>query len=707
MVRVEDALFTLTNDELDGYPVGVITLDRAGVILHYNRAEAAFSGFSAGEVVGRRFFGDVAPCTAVREFEGRFLQFSAGSETACERFRFAFRFAWGLYNVEITMMRKAGRSDIHLLVETAPEADRAPSAPPGGAPLRTRGLGGAPPATTETLATLPTERLAMWSEDPHTGTTTWSPELRTLLRAPAAFSPDRDSLFGRVHPADRLAVRTAVERSAATARACAFECRLISFDRKVHHVLMHVGTHVYGLARYFGGTVIDQTARFVEMRRLRHVAEHDPLTGLNNMSHVRRRLETALADGRSTAVLFLDLDGFKRVNDAAGHIAGDALLCSVGARLRATAGDDAVARVSGDEFVIVLSDLDDDGVDAVVERILDAVAEACEIDGTTYFVTASIGIASNDAVEGDADALLDAADDAMYAAKARGKNAVLRYDPHFREAARTRESVDALIRSALVDDRVVVHFQPIVDVVADAIVGCEALVRIRRPDGRLAMPSEFIARAEETGLIIPLGERVLLTVVETMKAWEGTPLANLRVSINVSPAQFADRRFLPFALALFDESGIDRGRIELELTEGLMERFDDTLKALIDLKVGGVRVAIDDFGTGYSALGYLKYFPIDTLKLDRSFVSGIGHHPLDETIATTIVVLARELKYDVIAEGVETPVQRERLRALGVRTMQGFLFGSPMSPEAFAALVGAGIAEDQAPANQRSSNGRP
>jgi EAL domain-containing protein (putative c-di-GMP-specific phosphodiesterase class I) len=283
---------------------------------------------------------------------------------------------------------------------------------------------------------------------------------------------------------------------------------------------------------------------------------------------------------------------------------------------------------------------------------------------------------------------------------------VLRYDPRFREAAHTRESVDALIRSALVNDRVVVHYQPIVDVAAGAIVGCEALVRIRRPDGTLAMPAEFIARAEETGLIIPLGERVLLSVADVMTSWDGTPLGQLRMSVNVSPAQFADRRFLPFALALLDATKIDRRRIELELTEGLMERFDETLKALIELKVGGVRVAIDDFGTGYSALGYLKYFPIDTLKLDRSFVSGIGHHPLDETIAA-IVALARDLKYDVIAEGVETPVQRDRLRALGVRTMQGYLFGKPMPADAFAALVGASIAEEQAPANQRSANGKP
>ncbi len=698
-MRVEDEIFESSSEELDRYPVGVITLDRQGIVLHYNRAESALSRLSPVEVVGRRFFGDVAPCTAVREFEGRFLDFAVGTTTAIERFDFSFRFAWGSQDVEITLMRRVGRSEIHVMVQTDSKHDD-----PGDLAARRRTLAALPHPDLDAPriaagilpeeASLDEQRIAYWTEDPETGTVFWSEELRALFGAGSAFVPRNGSLFRRIDPVDRERARLSVERSKTDGRPFSIECRTRRFDGSPCEILLQGVSYAdaSGTVRFRGGSVIDMTERNEAHRRVRHAAEHDALTGLQNRARVQGRIRDLLRGAQLVAVLFIDLDGFKRVNDGAGHAIGDRLLCMVAERIASVVDAENAARLSGDEFVAVVTGDRAENVESVADALLDTLALAYEIDDESYLLTASIGVATRRDIVGDEHVLLDAADDAMYAAKSAGKNAALRYVPAIRDRAVARESADALVRQALTDDRVEVFFQPIVDGTSYRLVGCEALVRIRRHDGSIAMPDEFIAGAERNGMIVPLGERVFGIVAATMRDWQHTELADLRVSINVAPSQFGDRRFLPFVRNVIATTGIDAGSIELELTEGLLERFDDTLRALVEMKLVGMRIAIDDFGTGYSALAYLKYFPIDTVKLDRSFVIGIGRHPLDIAIASTITQLARQLHLDVIAEGVETPTQREHLAELGVSAMQGYLFGEPMPIASFVALAKAEFA---------------
>jgi diguanylate cyclase (GGDEF)-like protein len=430
--------------------------------------------------------------------------------------------------------------------------------------------------------------------------------------------------------------------------------------------------------------------------RLIHQAFHDPLTGLANRTLFRERVEHALAranGGERVAVLFLDLDDFKSVNDSLGHSEGDRLLEEVGVRLlKATRGFDTVARLGGDEFAVLLEGLaQEQDAMLVVERIRSAMRRPIPLQGREVMVSASIGVAHVD-VGGNADEVLRNADVAMYRAKAAGKGGHEVYDPAMHAAVLERLEIQGDLRRALLAGEFRLLYQPIVELASEEVVGVEALIRWEHPVRGLVSPVTFIPLAEENGLIVPIGRWVLREACRQGRCWElaaaGHPAPT--ISVNISGRQLLDPAIVADVAGALAESELTPGLLTLELTESmLMHDSEATLQTLHALKALGVRLAIDDFGTGYSSLSYLQRFPIDILKIDKSFIDGVSRGGSDAALARTIVTLAGLLGLSPIAEGVERAEQQAHLVALGCARGQGYLFARPVPPERIAALLGA------------------
>ena len=422
----------------------------------------------------------------------------------------------------------------------------------------------------------------------------------------------------------------------------------------------------------------------------------DALTGLPSRLQLMSRLQTALArldrTGHKVAVLFIDLDRFKVVNDSLGHHAGDRLLLAVTERLRkAVRRHELPARFGGDEFVLVCEDVADleDAV-AVAERLINALALPFELDGSQAHVAASVGIALTGDPDASPDDLVRDADAAMYRAKEAGGGRWSVFDQVVRNRAVARQTIETALRTAIADDELVVHFQPEVSVATGDIVGVEALVRWQRPGHGIVSPADFIPIAEETGLIVPIGEWVLHEACRQASLFDD---GRLVIRVNVSARQLAEPGLAETVKAALISSGLPPERLCLEVTESVvLEDGDRSVAALEALRDIGVRVSLDDFGTGYCSLSYLRRLPIDSLKIDRSFVRGLGHEADDDSIVTLVIDLARALGVSVVAEGVETEEQLAGLRARGCDTMQGFLFAKPGPPEAVAALMAESLA---------------
>jgi diguanylate cyclase (GGDEF)-like protein len=444
----------------------------------------------------------------------------------------------------------------------------------------------------------------------------------------------------------------------------------------------------------YRGTGSDITARKVTEQRVHHVAQHDVLTGLPNRSLLQDRLEQAVAragrSGRPVWVMLIDLDRFKYVNDSMGHKAGDVLLMTVAARLRAALRDiDTVARLSGDEFVVIVSEQADQplGVD-VVERVMAAVAQPVMLGAREFFVTCSIGVAAFPDAGTPAESLIEHADIAMYRAKKLGRNNVQFYTPAMNEESLERVRIESALHSALDRDEFVLHYQPQIDLQTGQIVGMEALIRWQHPELGMVAPGRFIGVAEDTGLIVPIGAWVMRTACAQNKAWQEAGLGKLRVAVNVSARQFSAIDLVPGIEAVLADTGLDAACLELELTESLfMSDVTPAVELLHRMKALGVNLSIDDFGTGYSSLSYLSRFPIDVLKIDRSFVSDITHDANDAAIVASIIALAHNLRLSVIAEGVETAEQLDYLRHQGCDEMQGYYFSRPLPAAEFEQLL--------------------
>jgi diguanylate cyclase (GGDEF)-like protein/PAS domain S-box-containing protein len=443
----------------------------------------------------------------------------------------------------------------------------------------------------------------------------------------------------------------------------------------------------------------DVSAARATARQITHSAEHDFLTGLPNRLLLSDRIGQAISlaprHKNKIAVLFLDLDGFKHINDSLGHSFGDKLLQSVARRLvDCVRESDTVSRQGGDEFVVLLSDAEQwEDAASTAKRLLRTVAEAHLVDGHVLHITTSIGVSVYPDDGLDAETLIKNADTAMYHAKENGRDCYQFFAPAMNIRAVERQFIEAGLRSALERHEFMLHYQPKIDLRTRTIIGAEALLRWEHPTRGLIPPAKFIPVAEDCGLILPIGAWVFREACRQARAWADAELPVMTMAVNVSALEFRNENFLQGLFAMLSETGLDPRSLEVELTESvLMKHAESAASILQALRLRGVKVAIDDFGTGYSSLNYLRKFPLDALKIDQSFIRQISTGE-DTAIVTAVIAMARSLKLRVIAEGVETLEEAKFLRAHQCEEAQGYYFSRPVPPEQFERLLKSGISE--------------
>jgi diguanylate cyclase (GGDEF)-like protein/PAS domain S-box-containing protein len=440
-------------------------------------------------------------------------------------------------------------------------------------------------------------------------------------------------------------------------------------------------------------TSVDITERRIAERRLQHMANHDPLTGLPSRTMMRERMRRELARGRrgdhQFAVHFVDLDRFKAINDADGHHGGDEVLRRVAEALADLASDGImVARIGGDEFAVLQPEVNAQSDAAALAQTILARLNSLSEEASGLGVRASIGITLSPRDSTEPDELLKNADQAMYVAKRNGGNSWCFFAAEMRPRVSHVVQLEAELRGALGRGEFLLHYQPQIDLHSGTIAGAEALLRWHRPGAGLVPPDHFLGLAEETGLIVPINEWVLHEACRQAQAWRAAGLGPLRISVNLSPIQFRRRSVREAVAAAIASSGIDPHTLDLELTEGiLLGDAEDVVAQLHSLRALGVGLSLDDFGTGYSSLSYIRKFPLDRLKIDRSFIQGIGINQSDLAIVRTIIDLGHILRLRVLAEGVETKAQLALLQAEGCDEVQGFHFSQPVPADRFVNLL--------------------
>jgi diguanylate cyclase (GGDEF)-like protein/PAS domain S-box-containing protein len=517
-----------------------------------------------------------------------------------------------------------------------------------------------------------------------------SPQIETILGfPPQAFMDDPDLWPRLIHPADRDRTIAAYNEHWATKLPLRADYRMSSRDGAlvwIHDEAFSLDADPTTGHRVSQGLIVDTTEQKRLEERLIHDALHDPLTGLANRVLFREQVERALAAIRrrraKVAVLFLDVDDFKVVNDSLGHHAGDRLLIEVARRLQATIRPtDIAARQGGDEFTILLERIRSvDEATVTAERIARELSRPIVLDGRSIVVAVSIGIAYADTRDLDADDMLAHADTAMYEAKGAGRGRYAVFDPSMRIRLRDRLEMEAELRTALDEGQFELHYQPIVDLATNRLSGVEALVRWRHPQRGLLAPMEFIPLAETSGLIVRLGRLVTTMACEEMQALTVAGIGSgLTMSVNVSPRQAVEPGFASEIGAILATSGLHPSALVLEITESLMVQESAASVGLVtQLSALGVKLVVDDFGTGFSALEYFKRYALHGLKIDRSFIAGLGASREDTAIVTATLAFASALGLSVTAEGVETEDQLDRLRAMGCAQGQGYLFSRPV-----------------------------
>ena len=519
---------------------------------------------------------------------------------------------------------------------------------------------------------------------------------RVYGRPVCDFFADRALWLSAVHPDDRRRMRDSLAELIASKAAMTLEYRIVRPDGSERWLedKARVITGPEGTPIRIDGVASDISERKSHAERMAYQATHDALTGLPNRNLLADRVEQAIALARRNeqhvAVLFLDIDGFKYINDSFGHAFGDALLRSVAARLEVVVREsDAVARLGGDEFVILLPDLADaEGAVRVASKVLEAISVPMPQDGREVHLSASIGISVFPQDADTCDGLLQYADVAMYRAKANGRNGFRCYSKEMGAQAQRRTELEAALRVALERNQLELYYQPQVDRDGGRIVGVEALLRWHHPELGMVSPAQFIPLAEETGLIVPIGEWVLRTACAQAEAWHAAGHAELSVAVNMSAKQFQQQDIPSLVRDVLRGTRLPARCLELELTESaLMHDTDAAIQTMRHIKDLGVRLALDDFGTGYSSLSYLKRFPIDVLKIDQSFTFEVTTDDGAASITRAIIAMARSLNMSTVAEGVETRAQLEFLGALGCDVMQGYHIGRPMPAELVTALL--------------------
>ncbi|MGB6353441.1 MAG: EAL domain-containing protein [Steroidobacteraceae bacterium] len=445
-------------------------------------------------------------------------------------------------------------------------------------------------------------------------------------------------------------------------------------------------------------TLYDLSERKQTEEVIRHMAHHDPLTGLANRTLFQERLGQLIANARrrreSVAMMFLDLDHFNQINDSFGHYVGDIVLREISKRLSLCLREgDALARWGGDEFVVALAGPDVHGASKLVaEAILQALNEPVSAEKHELHLGGSIGISIYPADGNDVQTLMRAADTAMYHAKEKGRGALEFFTPALAENVRHRTNLAAQLRGALARNELSLHYQPQVDMDSGRILGAEALLRWQHPDLGSVSPAEFIPIAEESGLIQPLGEWVLRRTCEQGRRWRDAGHADLTLAVNLSVRQLSDLHLDQRVAGILQETGFPARALDLEITENLLMRpTQEVMRILYAFNQMGVQLTVDDFGMGYSSLSYLQSFPIQALKIDRSFVNRIGRTLQDDAIVGAIIALAHSLHLRVLAEGVEIAEQIAFLKDRGCRTAQGYYYSRPVPAERFSELLGGAI----------------
>jgi diguanylate cyclase (GGDEF)-like protein/PAS domain S-box-containing protein len=453
--------------------------------------------------------------------------------------------------------------------------------------------------------------------------------------------------------------------------------------------------------RIIGAVIVfhDVSAARAMALQMTYSAHHDLVTDLPNRLLFNDRLSQSIAlahrQAKPIAVLFLDLDRFKSINDSLGHAVGDKLLQSVARRLVVgLRNSDTVSRQGGDEFVILLSEIthsEDAAVSA--EKLLLSIGAPYSIDGQDLYISGSIGISVYPEDGDSAEMLIQSADTAMYHAKERGRNTFEFFKSEMnRKVVGRRRSIESNLRRALDREEFLLHYQPKVCLETGEITGVEALIRWQQLGGKLVLPGEFVPVAEQCGLIVQIGRWVLREACQQARVWQNAGLPPVQIAVNVSATEFRDKEFIQGVRKILSETGLEPRYLEFELTEGvLMQDVASTASVLQELKEMGVYLAVDDFGTGFSSLSYLRQFPIDVLKIDQSFVHQMSADPDDSAIVSAIIHMAKSLKRVVVAEGIETPEQKAQLQALRCAEGQGYLFSRPLPAAEFARLLGAGI----------------
>jgi PAS domain S-box-containing protein len=562
-------------------------------------------------------------------------------------------------------------------------------------------------------------RLGSWEWDLPRDQVHWSDETyRILGLTPSGAAPRFATFLKRVHPEDRATMQEAMGELMRTGELDSRVVRLQLGDGQLRHArLQCIGTRdTAGALMQLSGTIQDVTELKEAEQRIRYLASYDGITGLPNRQFFMERLHQALAHAkryhRQLGVLSLDLDQFKRINDTLGHKAGNELLIAVSQRLSGVVrgsdqlgrddnapspGDDTletIARLDGDEFSLLMVELAHyHDAAKVARRLLDELRRPFRAVNQEVFVSASIGLALYPLDGEDAETLIKNAGAAMHFAKDQGRDNYQFYSRAMNATALEKLSLESQLRKALERDELLLHFQPKIAAATGAVAGVEALIRWNHPELGMVPPSQFIKLAEETGLIVPIGDWVLETACRQNRVWQAAGYPPVHVAVNIASLHFRQGGLMDSVARALRETGLDPEWLELEVTESMLmegvdaQGVDTTLDTLFALKHLGVRLAIDDFGTGYSSLAYLKRFPLDTLKIDRSFVKDLPRDAEDAAIARAIIAMAHSLKLAVVAEGVETAEQLAFLQQHGCDLVQGFLFSRPVPGKEFAALL--------------------
>lgn len=557
----------------------------------------------------------------------------------------------------------------------------------------------------------------------HLGSWEWYPEQDVTQRSDeyyriygadkALLLPSMFAILPQIHAEDQERVKKALEDAKNFGQAYQQEFRISAPHNgmRVLHEQARVFTTPTGQIDYIEGITQDITELVDAQKRIRSLAYYDNLTGLANRQLFREllqhELQRALRQGTQCALLFIDLDRFKRINDTLGQPAGDLVLQTIGARINACIRscdvaalhhvdhqkNEQVARLGSDEFTVILTDiLQPEDAAQVVQRILEAIAQPIDGLGQEVLVSASIGIALGPQDGTDVETLIKNADLAMYAAKDKGRNTYQFFDKAMNDVVLDKFALENDLRKAIEQDQLELYFQPKINPISGEIVGAEVLLRWKHPIRGMVSPLTFIPIAEESGFIVELGTWVLQQACQINHDWQVKGMPIVPLAINLSAANFNDPNLLPDIRRTLDKLALNPHFLVIELTEGiLMTDVKETVETLKALKAMGIYLSVDDFGTGYSSLSYLKRFPLDELKIDKGFVQDIINDPNDAAITAAIIGLAQNLKLNVVAEGVETTEQADFLLRRGCNTMQGYLFAKPMPQRDFETLLLAGM----------------